>query len=569
MAMSALRRPRQHLRTLLWIGGLLTLAGQAKLTVPEVIVDEQSKPIEQRSDGPSDTTATAKFSAAAKAIAFKFTEEPKTSRLRYKLEGHDDAWQDYGNGKKVSLQFFDSDGELVGSRDYVESGTSPGWRGTIEDSDFHPRSEKLTVPNRAAKLRVLITCNDSGEGIGILAVDALRLRVNYSDGREETSHDLQVSTGSHLNEPLGIPKNWRRMGSRADLAKLRTRQEPESHPILVIDDNDPKRYAIWSTESGPEFEVHEGDQVTMEWQTAYSLGFSGTGFAQYKRLTPGRYWFRVATAQPNGEITEEQISVPVEVIAPLTWRAEFWLSIAGITGIGIALLSRKISKQRLARRLEEVETQSALEAERSRIARDLHDDIGANLARIGMLTEVADQTVGDPEATRAQLNRIFSTARDITKQLDAVVWAVDPANDTLEGCARYLHGHAEDYLGIAGIRCHFTNVEALPDISLPSTFRHHLMMAAKEALHNVVSHASASVVKLGIGIEEESITLEIEDDGKGLPKTDNAHLGNGLNNMRARAEAIQGECEIVQGDMGGTLVRMKAPLPKTRNLQTT
>lgn len=548
---------------LLWCW--LLLPAMAELMVSEVVIDDHAEPLEQGSETPDSTAPVLKLSATAKPMTFRFMEDQPSSRLRYKLEGYDETWQDFGNGKKMSLQFFDSDNELVGSIDFVEQGTSPGWRGSVEASDFVSRREQIRIPNRTTNIRVLIYSNDTGPGMGILAIDGLRLRIQHPNDDEEIIQDLAINEGSHLDEPLGIPKNWRRMGTRADLAELRTRREPESHPILVINDNDPKRYAIWSTESAGDLPIRGGGNIILEWQTAFSLGSGGVGSATYQGLTPGRYWFRVAAAKPNGELTEEQVSVPIEIIAPLMWRAEFWLSIAGITGVGIALVSRKVSKQRMARRLEEVETKSALEAERSRIARDLHDDIGANLARIGMLTEVADQKVDDPAAIRTQLNRIFSTARDLTKQLDAVVWAVDPANDTLESFARYLHGHAEDYLGIAGIRCHFTNVEALPYIPLPSTFRHHLLMAGKEALHNVVSHSDATVVKLGIRVDGDTLTLEIEDDGKGLPDNSDMEPGNGLSNMRTRAEAIDGTCDIIHGEMGGTLVLMKAPIPRNRS----
>jgi signal transduction histidine kinase len=239
----------------------------------------------------------------------------------------------------------------------------------------------------------------------------------------------------------------------------------------------------------------------------------------------------------------------------------FWLLVS-LLAVSLAIAGwRYAAHMRAKREIAWLQQKNALEEERSRIARDLHDELGANLVRISLLTELAGQSIGDPEKTRHQLDRIHGAARAIVRQLDSVVWAVDPANDTLESLARYLHGHAEEYLAIAGIRCGF-EADPMPAIPLSSAVRHNILMIVKEALNNVVKHAGASAVETRMRLEGTTLVLEIEDNGKGIaPAADGPRHGNGLRNMRKRAAASGGTCTIHPAASGkGTVVRLVVPL---------
>jgi len=221
---------------------------------------------------------------------------------------------------------------------------------------------------------------------------------------------------------------------------------------------------------------------------------------------------------------------------------------------------RYLENLRARQEILRLQQKNALEEERGRIARDLHDELGANLARIGLLTGLAEQAIGDDHKTRHQLERILGATRGISRQLDSIVWAVDPANDSLESLARYLHGHAEDYLSMAGIRCRFVGMD-LPDIPLSSSLRHHLLMITKEVLHNVVKHSGASTVTLHLRHLDGALFLEIEDDGKGIGAPEGHRHGNGLNNIRKRTLAVGGSCDFLTGTGGrGTLVRLCIPV---------
>jgi signal transduction histidine kinase len=281
-------------------------------------------------------------------------------------------------------------------------------------------------------------------------------------------------------------------------------------------------------------------------------GITGAGDHIWKISIAGRQ---------SGAIQRIELGVDL----PLTRQPWFWGLLVLFASSGAFGLWRYIEKLRIEQEVTRLKQKASLDEERARIARDLHDELGANLARIGLLTELADQAVGDADKTRHQLGRILTAARGITRQLDSVVWAVDPANDTLESLARYLHGHAEDYLGIAGIRCRFEDMD-LPELPLSSSLRHHLLMITKEALHNVVKHAAASTVSLRLRHDAGVLTLEIEDDGKGIGAPEGHRHGNGLNNIRKRSKATNGTCEFQTGSGGkGTRVRLSIPA-KTDNL---
>jgi signal transduction histidine kinase len=280
---------------------------------------------------------------------------------------------------------------------------------------------------------------------------------------------------------------------------------------------------------------------------------SATGCKVGRIEYAGENVWRIAVK--NRQTGKEQ-RVEMSIQLPVRKQPWFWLLVA------LAAASLLFGAWRYLAGLR-LEREHALQQERSRIAQDLHDNIGANLAQIGLLTEQVEQAMDDPGEMRAQLNRIFNVSHATAKELGTVVWAVDPSNDTLEEFARYVHGYAEDYLGMAGIRCHFTSTAALPTLHLSSSLRHHLLMVVKEALHNVVGHAGATVATLRIAIENQHIVLEISDDGYGLPPAEQMRHGNGLHNMKSRAAEAGGTCEFLKPESGtGTIVRLKVPVKK-------
>jgi len=274
-----------------------------------------------------------------------------------------------------------------------------------------------------------------------------------------------------------------------------------------------------------EFAKKSGSSVEMDAPTGFHLLLAGAD--QLRILHPTSWW------------------TPVRLTIALVGVGATLLVMSGWT----AMLRREVIRQ--TRLIEKKGRAEAANAERARIARDLHDEMGSNLTEIGLLTE------------SGQVEEAFACSQALAKQLDAVVWAVDPANDTLEHFAQYLVAHAQNMLSLAEIGLRMDLPDAFPLVPLSSDQRHQLFLAAKEALHNVVKHAKATRVQLRIRIESQSMLIEIEDDGIGLPSHMAESPGqDGLKNIASRMDRIQGSCEFRKASgVRGTLVRLVFPLP--------
>jgi signal transduction histidine kinase len=214
--------------------------------------------------------------------------------------------------------------------------------------------------------------------------------------------------------------------------------------------------------------------------------------------------------------------------------------------------------QRLQRQLERLRQNEALEQERSRIARDLHDQLGASLTRISLLGELVESDKGFPDEVEDHARQICQTSRDTTHVLDEIVWAVNPSNDTLEGLINYICKYAQEYFAVAGVKYRLEVPPQLPAVEVPPEVRHNVFLAAKEAVTNVVRHAKASAAWIRMRLASESFELEIADDGRGLESLDEeaASKRSGLKNMRKRMEEIGGAFHFGRAPEGGAMVRL-------------
>ncbi|MBI3191401.1 MAG: histidine kinase, partial [Pedosphaera parvula] len=205
----------------------------------------------------------------------------------------------------------------------------------------------------------------------------------------------------------------------------------------------------------------------------------------------------------------------------------------------------------------------AVEQERARIARNIHDDVGASLTRISLLTQAA---LDESSAHSPTLEKIYESTRTITRSMDEIVWAVNPRHDNTESLVYYLGNFAQSFLGTAGIRCRLESPTHLPDATLTSQIRHHVFLCCKEALHNVVKHAGASEAVIHIALEHGVLEIRITDNGRGIAAAgDGGHtaIGDGLENMRQRMAEIRGTCAIKREPAGGTTVVFSVPLDQT------
>lgn len=287
--------------------------------------------------------------------------------------------------------------------------------------------------------------------------------------------------------------------------------------------------------------------------------------AQYSFLPPGNYTFRVTACNNDGVWNEETAAVSLKVLPHFYEAWWFWPGIALSALVAVAVAVRQVVVRRLHLQLEELERQRAVERDRARIAKDIHDDLGAGLTQITLLSELARR---EPSAqAEAHLERISDSARKMTRRIDEIVWAVDPQHDTLDGLMDYISAFTEDFLRTAGIRCRMDMPAALPALHLSAELRYNLFLALKEALNNVVKHARATEVRLGLRLENNGFTLVVQDDGRGIPlnpATENGERlmgGHGLPNLEKRLAAIGGRCVVQSMASQGTRIELAVQIP--------
>ena len=250
---------------------------------------------------------------------------------------------------------------------------------------------------------------------------------------------------------------------------------------------------------------------------------------------------------------------------PIAVRQHLWEHRA-VQALGFAaaimaavFLSRRVMQRRAARELAAANSRAALAEERARIARDLHDDLGANLAEIAMISELARESLPPYHPARGPLDKIFHRAEGNARRLGEIVWAVNPSNDTLEHFTKYLCKFAQDYLAAADVRCRFHLPETMPSGALTAAQRYHLLLAAKEAIHNAVRHGHPDTVTLTLGVEDGRFLVTITDNGHGCDPAAATASPRGCGNMRLRMESIKGSFHIISSAGQGTTVTLSAP----------
>jgi len=255
--------------------------------------------------------------------------------------------------------------------------------------------------------------------------------------------------------------------------------------------------------------------------------------------------------------------VPLRVALPWWRDARLLTSLAGGVAVVSATLWWRLYAWRMKRRLALAQQTLELHRERLRIARDMHDEMGARLTYIALLADrTGRENEVSPKERAGLLETLAANARSAVDALDTIVWAVNPQHDTVAGVADYLSDYAPGYLKAAGIECSLDISLAEPEHALPLLARHELLMAVKEALQNVVKHAAANKVRVTVRQEKTGLEISVRDDGHGEPAKPDASCHHGLANMRQRLSEIGGHCEIlVANGSGGTCVRFTLPLP--------
>jgi signal transduction histidine kinase/streptogramin lyase len=286
-------------------------------------------------------------------------------------------------------------------------------------------------------------------------------------------------------------------------------------------------------------------------------------------IPPGRHRFEVRRLR--GDAVEEAPAAAIEiVVAAAFWQTPWFLAaaaagVAGLAAAGGMVASRAVARRRIAQFEREQERQR----DRARIARDIHDSLGAGLAQMAMLSDVmrSGSRGGPPAAGGGQpqldeaLDEMFKSAQSLTRAVDEIVWAVNPTNDTLHRLFSFLAHDVEELARSGGLALTIRVDDDGPDATLSSTTRHHLCMLVREAVANVLKHAQATALDVAVEHHAAAVRIVIADDGVGFdPSRPAADGHDGLGNMRARLDELGGSLTIDSAPGRGTRVAVQVPL---------
>ncbi len=279
-------------------------------------------------------------------------------------------------------------------------------------------------------------------------------------------------------------------------------------------------------------------------------------------LPPGLHRLEIATQDANGEWSDSTTAVTLSVAAHF-WQTRWFLGLSILAGVALVFaLTRWRVRRRYRRRLER---EKAIYQERSRIGRDIHDDLGAGLTHLAMVARIAERDViqqAPPAVLAGHLQEVFNEAGAMVRSVDEIVWAVTPANDHLMALTDYLGQYAQHFLRAAGIGCRVDLPAAIPPLPMRSAVRHHLYMVVHEALNNIVKHAGASQVQLTVTLTDGRLGISVADDGCGFDPAQAATRDDcdGLRNFACRMAQIGGRYGLDTAPGKGTRTQFEIPL---------
>lgn len=282
--------------------------------------------------------------------------------------------------------------------------------------------------------------------------------------------------------------------------------------------------------------------------------------ASYMNLAPGSYRLRVMARNSAGQWTAGDATLAFTVV-PAWWERSYIRVLAAVLIAGlIAWLARTFAQRRLQAKLRQLEQDHALEKERTRIARDLHDDLGGSLTALSLQ---ADRLVSAaPPELSPELSSLASRTRRLATELSGIVWTMSASNSSLDRLATFLRRYSERLFRNTAVSCAVSGVKELPAAHLAPGPQYQLLAAAKEALNNILKHARATEARIELHYADGVFQMRITDNGVGVvPGIAIKSGGNGLQNMRARLEEIGGSCEFTSTPGNGSQILLRFPCP--------
>jgi ligand-binding sensor domain-containing protein/signal transduction histidine kinase len=460
--------------------------------------------------------------------------------------------------------FIDSRGRL-----WIASDNSGLWRLDATDSD---RFEfiKYTIANG---LNSNSTASVTEDSFGRIYIGTWRGidRLNVETGQIENFTTADGLPANLIESSYRDRQNNLWFATKKGLTRFvpeppRTRQPPNILITGLRVEGETQSVSVLGETSFPTLDLRADQrQITVDFlglgaslgeKLKYEYRFGGADWKEttertlnFANLSADDYRFEVRAQTADGIYSTIPASFSFRIAAPVWQRWWFLLSAALIIGF----ITYLIYKSRLKRLLE-------LEKVRTRIATDLHDDIGANLTRISLLSEVAKQKAVNGNGTL--LSSIADIARESVASMNDIVWAIAPEHDSLLDLTRRMRQHAEEVFALREIDLFFNAPTIETELKLSVGVRRDLLLIFKEAVNNAAKHSQCTKVWIDFELENSRLTLKIKDNGRGF--ADNLETdGQGLRSMKRRAESLGGQLTVDSKSEEGTIVRFEMTLQKS------
>ncbi len=302
-----------------------------------------------------------------------------------------------------------------------------------------------------------------------------------------------------------------------------------------------------------------------EKQVKFSYLLSGSGTKEWSdtsvvadinllNLSPGKYTLQAKAFFLSTAYASTQIEFSF-IILPPWWQTWWFRLLIGLFTIALlVLLIRAYYRRKLERQKNMLEKQQIVEKERTRIAADIHDDLGAGLSTIRFLSEKVKRN-SFSDVTKTDAEKIVINSNELVQKMNELIWAMNEKNDTLEDLLFYARSYAAEYGEENNLQMDIFMPEKIPEIMVAGEMRRNVFLTLKESLHNIVKHAGAKKVVIKINADK-NLSVIIRDDGKGFENTNEE--GNGLKNMKKRIDSIGGFFEIINAN--GVTVNISVPL---------
>ncbi|MEO6150270.1 MAG: sensor histidine kinase, partial [Mucilaginibacter sp.] len=225
-----------------------------------------------------------------------------------------------------------------------------------------------------------------------------------------------------------------------------------------------------------------------------------------------------------------------------------------LVALGYLFYHKQVIRQRLRQEKAIAETE---DKERSRIAKDIHDDIGSGLSKITLIAGLANQRISSGEAIRNEIQNIAQISKDLIDNMRDLIWILNPENATLDNLVARIREYCSDYVEGLTVQTEFDIQDEVPQIKIPQQAQRNIFLTIKEALHNCIKHAGCDKIFITLSYKDEMLSVTITDTGKGFDMEGLKRPGNGLRNMQQRMRSIGGDLNITSVLGSGTTIETK------------